>query len=224
MSQLSSITRRSFLTAFGAGISISGTSLAAGVSTAKPAPSFTPARHALDDWMDKIPGKHRMVFDTTTQDGFGAALLFADNLLTASKESYGLNERDTAVIIIARHFATPFAYNDAMWAKYGKAMPSFAVTDDPKTKERRSVNPFRAASNTKGTTINELAKNGVHFAVCDMATKFFSGIFAEATGGNADGIHAELGANVVENSHIVAAGIVAMNRAQERGFTLAIGV
>jgi|SRR5215471_8521514 len=102
MSGLSSVRRRSFLSAFGAGISISGTALALGVSTAKAASFFTPTRHALDDWMDKISGMHRMVFDTTTQDGFGAALLFADNLLIASKDAYGLNERDTAVIIIAR--------------------------------------------------------------------------------------------------------------------------
>jgi intracellular sulfur oxidation DsrE/DsrF family protein len=217
--------RRSFLIRVGAGFSVSGTALPTAASAAKlSAVSFTPARHGLDDWMDKIPGKHRMVFDTTTQEGFGMALLFADNLLTANKDGYGLNEQDIAVIIIARHFSTPFAYNDAMWAKYGKATPTFAVKDDPKTKERPSLNPYKTAAATNGTTIDELTRRGVHFAVCDMATKFFSGIFAQAAGGSADRIHEELASNLIDKSHMVSAGIVALNRAQERAFTLAIAV
>ena len=34
----------------------------------------------------------------------------------------------------------------------------------------------------------------------------------------------ELAANLVPNSHMVAAGIVAVNRAQERGFTLVTAI
>src|SRR4051812_3724342 len=120
-----STDRRSFLTHLGAGVTVAGSALASGVPLANAqsaASSFVPARHTEDDWMDRLPGRHRMVFDSTTPASFGAALAYANNFLNASKE-YKLGDQDHAVIIIARHFATPFAYNDAMWAKYSKAMP-----------------------------------------------------------------------------------------------------
>ena len=40
-----------------------------------------------------------------------------------------------------------------------------------------------------------------------------------ATGGDADTIYNELAANLIPNSHLVPAGIVAVNRAQERGYS-----
>ena len=85
--------RRSFLTRLAAGYGLvgvaSGTSLASAQSSGS---SFRPARHAQDDWMDKMPGKHRLVFDSTTPAAFGAALAYANNFLSASKDGYGLND------------------------------------------------------------------------------------------------------------------------------------
>jgi hypothetical protein len=178
--------------------------------------------------MDKLPGKHRLVFDTTTPPAFGAALAYANNFLVASKDGYGLNEQDHAIIIIARHFSTPFAYSDAMWAKYSKAMPPMVVIDDPKTKQRPDFNVYGKDYGfdlpSLGATIGEVQKKGVHFAVCQMATRFFSSQLAPATGGTADAVYNELVANLIPNSHMVAAGIVAVNRAQEHGFTLATAI
>jgi hypothetical protein len=42
--------------------------------------------------------------------------------------------------------------------------------------------------------------------------------------GSAGSIYNEIAANRVGNAHLVAAGIVAVNRAQERGYTLATAV
>jgi len=222
------VARRSFLAQLGAGVTVAGTSLAAGAPSAvaqSNAVSFRPALHAQDDWMDKLPGKHRLVFDTTTPAGFGAAVAYANNFLTADKDGYGLTDQDHGIIIVARHFATTFAYNDAMWAKYGKVMPPFVVLDDPKTKQRPNFNLYNVGTYglelpNLGTTIPDVVKRGVHFAVCQMATRFFAGPLAQATGGNADAVYNELVANLVGNSHMVAAGIVAVNRAQEHGYTL----
>jgi hypothetical protein len=225
------VARRSFLTRVAAGFGgfgIVGAGVAAG-GTSLAAQSARPARHAQDDWMDKLPGKHRLVFDTTTPAGFGAAVAYANNFLTADKDGYGLTDQDHGIIIVARHFATTFAYNDAMWAKYGKAMPPFVVIDDPKTKQRPNFNLYNVGTYgldlpNLGTTIPDVVKRGVHFAVCQMATKFFAGPLAQATGGNADAVYNELVANLVGNSHMAAAGIVAVNRAQERGYTLSTAV
>jgi hypothetical protein len=227
------VARRSFLTRLGAGVTVLGSGLPAGTSVANAqsaaAGAARPARHAQDDWMDKLPGKHRLVFDTTTPAGFGAAVAYANNFLTADKDGYGLTDQDHGIIIVARHFATPFAYNDAMWAKYAKAMPPFVVLDDPKTKQRPTINLFNVGTYgldlpNLGTTIPDVVKRGVHFAVCQMATKFFSGMLAQGTGGTADAVYNEIVANLVGNSHMVAAGIVAVNRAQERGYTMATAV
>jgi hypothetical protein len=213
------------MTVLGSGMA-AGTGLANAQSASGP---FRPARHAQDDWMDKLPGKHRLVFDTTTPAGFGAAVAYANNFLTASKDGYGLTDQDHGIIIVARHFATPFAYNDAMWAKYVKAMPPFVVIDDPKTKQRPNFNLYNVGTYgldlpNLGTTIPDVVKRGVHFAVCQMATRFFAGPLAQATGGTQDAVYNELVANLVGNSHMAAAGIVAVNRAQERGYTLSTAI
>lgn len=223
-----STDRRSFLTKLGAGATVVGVAGVGRVELANAAASsFNPAKHAQDDWMDKIPGKHRMVIDTTTPQGFGAALAYANNFINASKE-YGLKDQDSAVIIIARHFATTYAYNDTVWAKYGKTMPPMVVIDDPKTKQRPTINLFAATGYQDlpnlGTTIPEVLGKGVHFAVCNLATTFFSGMLAQATGAKQEDVYKEITANLIGNSHLAPAGIVAVNRAQEHGFTLATAV
>src|SRR6185503_18270632 len=59
-----------------------------------------------------------------------------------------------------------------------------------------------------------------HFSVCDMATHFISGQVASAVKGDADALYKEFASNLIPNSHLVAAGVVAVNRAQEYGYTL----
>jgi intracellular sulfur oxidation DsrE/DsrF family protein len=44
---------------------------------------------------------------------------------------------------------------------------------------------------------------------------------AQASGGNADAVYNEVVGNLVANSHMVPAGIVAVSRGQERGYTFA---
>jgi len=233
-SSRSPVARRSFLARLGAGISVAGASLvaaapeAAAQSATGGGTRFQPARHAQDDWMDSLPGKHRFVIDTTTAPGFGAGLLYANNFFVANDSGYGLKDPDAAVIIVARHFATPFAYKDAMWAKYGAGLTGVTSLNDPKTKQPPTINVYNVAGNdslaSMGTTVDTLVKRGVHFAVCQMATRFFAGMLATASGGNADAIYNELAANLIPNAHLAAAGIVAVNRAQERGYTAATAV
>lgn len=212
----SSPERRSLLTRLNAG----GASLAAlalgGVAMAqvKPGPParWEPARHDQDDWMDEIPGKHRLVFDTTSAEGFRNALLYAGNFLLANRNDYGLQNQDMAVIVVARHLSTGYGYNNEMWAKYGASLTGPAPSAEAQAKEPPKVNP-------SASTLVSLATEGVRFAVCSMATRRLAGMIARASGGNADAVFAELGANLVTNARLVSAGIVAVNRAQERGYT-----
>ena len=78
-----SIARRLFLTRLGMGVSVAGATIVPGrAARAQSAVDahWQPARHAPDDWFDKIPGQHRFVFDTTTADGIGMALQFANKI------------------------------------------------------------------------------------------------------------------------------------------------
>lgn len=208
--------RRSFLTRFGA--AAAAISLGASHANAQ-TPSaadgrWQPARDAKDDWFDQLPGKHRLFFDTLTAQGLSEAQAFANNYFAGSKSGYGLEASDLAVVICLRHRATPFAFSDALWAKYGAALGDSLKFTDPKTNEAPIVNVYQSS-------LDALVKRGVHFAVCDMASHRFAGVIARKVDGNADAIYKEMTGNVVGNAHFAAAGIIAVNRAQERGYSIA---
>ena len=211
----SSSERRSFLTRFNTGAASLAALALGGVAMAQvkgsPATRFEPARHAQDDWMDEIPGKHRLFCDTTNSDAFRDGLLFANNFLTANRTDYGLESKDIAIIVVARHQSTSFGFNSDMWAKYNA---SFAGDLPPaQAKEPPKANP-------NSMMLDTLAKQGVQFAVCSMATRRIAGIIARATNGNTDAIFTELTTHLVSNARMVPAGILALGRAQERGYSL----
>jgi hypothetical protein len=209
--------RRSFLSRLNAGAAsiaaLAMGSVAMAQVKSSPASRWEPTRHDKDDWMDQIPGKHRMVFDTTTLNGFRDALLWAGNFMLANGSGYGLENKDLAVIMVARHLSTSYGFNNDMWAKYGATLAG-QPSPDAKAAEPPKANPT-------ATTLVALANQGVQFAVCSMATQRLAGMIARASGGNADAVFAELGANLIANARLVPAGIVAVNRAQERGYSLA---
>jgi intracellular sulfur oxidation DsrE/DsrF family protein len=219
----SSMARRMFLARLGAGASVVGASLAsspaAAAQTAADAP-WRPARHALDDWYDKIPGVHRFLFDTSSADSIGWALQFASNYFAANQEAYGLKDSDLAVVIVARHKSTSFAYNDAMWAKYGKQLSEQSEFTDPKTKEPPKINVYGPAGETQQAgKMEALIKKGVQFGVCQMSTRGIAGRIARANSVDADSVVKEIAANLIGNARMVPAGILAVNRAQERGYS-----
>lgn len=218
------LTRRSVITRVGgvaAAVAVAATPAAAQGGGR----SFQPARHPQDAWLDTLPGRHRNFIDAATVRGAGEAMLYANNLFEANKTGYQLTDSDIAIVVCLRHFATAFAFNDAMWAKYGTVMSTMLEFTDPKTKQPPSTNLLNSAAYgmtmpNLGNTVDAVRKRGTKFAVCDMATRFFAGQLAAATKGNADAIYKELVANLVPDSRMVAAGVVAVNRAQEYGYTL----
>jgi intracellular sulfur oxidation DsrE/DsrF family protein len=225
------LARRSFLSRLGIGVTTVGAALGAGVSTAQAQSGegghWQPARHSLDDWLDQIPGKHRLLLDTTTPEGLGEALAFTNNYFNANQSGYGLQNGDLAVVIVMRHFSTLFAYNDAVWAKYGVTITERTKFNDPTTKQPSKINLYNSTAYgpslpNRGTTVDSLLKRGVHLAVCQVSTRGNSAAIAAAVGSTPDAIYNELVANLLSNNaHIVPAGIVAVNRAQERGYSLA---
>jgi intracellular sulfur oxidation DsrE/DsrF family protein len=224
---LASSARRSFLSRLNTGLAslaaVAGVAMAQETQT--PAAHWEPARHAKDDWLDKASVKHRLVFDTTTLDGAGEALAFAENFYHVNQADYGVPNSELAVVIVLRHRSAAFGYNDAIWAKYGATLATRTKIEDPKTAKAPSANLLNATGygeglTNRGITLEALAKQGAQFGVCALSTRAFAGAIARAAGSTTDAIMTELSNNLVSNARLVPAGIVAVSRAQERGYTL----
>jgi intracellular sulfur oxidation DsrE/DsrF family protein len=190
-----------------------------------PGGGFQPARHQQDEWLTRLPGKHRTIIDCATVAGAGEGMLYANNLYVANRNGYQLSEGDVAVVVCLRHLATVFAYSDAMWGKYGQMMSSFVQFVDPKTKQAPAANllnssDYGMALPNFGNSIPSVVKRGTHFAVCEMATRRITGQVAAAVKADPQALFKEFAANLIPNSHLVSAGVLAVNRAQEYGYTL----
>ncbi|MDP2322134.1 MAG: hypothetical protein Q8O42_22690 [Acidobacteriota bacterium] len=207
--------RRSLVTGMGvaaAAVALTGTRARA--QAPAPVTTFTPARHDKDAWLDKIPGKHRMVLDVTTANGVPEALGFATNLFNGNKTGYDLNDADLAMVICLRHFATVFAFTDPIWAKYGKALAD-AVKYTARATDLPNTNPYNAAPRR---ALDGLAKRGVHFMVCDTASHRFARMLAGS--GDGEAVYTEMAANMIPSSRFMPAGVVGTTRAQEYGYSL----
>lgn len=190
-----------------------------------PGTPWQPTRHVQDDWLDAIPGQHRFFFDTASPLAAGDALQFVSNFLNASQFAYQLSAADNAVVICLRHWSTPFAFSDAIWAKYGTVFGERIKFVDPKTNQSPVINVCESKTYgmqlpNRGNTFTEMVGRRVHFAICDMATKALAGLIADRMQRKADQVYTELREAAHANSHFVPAGIVAVNRAQERGYAI----
>jgi hypothetical protein len=223
------LPRRSFVSRIGAGLAafsgafaISSSDVAAQRPSTEP---WSPTRHPQDDWLDLVPGQHRMFFDATSANGAGEAITFASNFYFASKSGYGLGNADSAVVICLRHFATAFAFGDNIWAKYGAILAERIKFTDPKTSVAPVINVYQTTGygtllTNRETTLSAMVGRGTHFAICDMATRAFAGLAAGKMNLKTDDVYMEFRDSVIPNAHFVAAGIVAVNRAQERSYTI----
>jgi hypothetical protein len=213
-------TRRAVLTGAAAAAAVSFTATGAAAQTS--ARRFQPARHSQDEWLDTVPGTHRTFIDCASVSSAGAGLLYANNLYVANAKGYQLKESDVAVVVCLRHFATIFAFNDVIWGKYGQALSAAVEFTDPKTKQAPTKNLLDdpGYSQLPVSTISAVVKRGTHFAVCDMATNMLVGLVATSTKGVQEAIYQEFVRNLIPNSHLMAAGVVAVNRAQEYNYTL----
>jgi hypothetical protein len=168
--------------------------------------------------MDALAGQHRTIIDTVSPKGVGEALLFARNLYVANGTGYGLKDADVAVVICLRHVGTGFAFNDAMWAKYGATLGGADLVD-PSTSKTPTTNLYNRQGYGMGITVGDVVARGTHFAVCSMATGRLAGLIAKQAGATQEAIVKELTSNLVPNGHMVPAGVVAVTRAQEYGYT-----
>ncbi len=215
------LRRREFLGSIAAGAAAVG--MLSIPSSVKAVPSLLEqTTNDADDWFKKVKGKHRIVFDATRPNGLFPFAWPKVFLLTNA--ATGTPEKDNGVVVVLRHEAIPYAFEDKLWTKY--KFGEMFKADDPRTKATAMSNPFWKPKTgdykipgfgNVAIGINELQDNGVMFCVCNAAMTVFSAVVAEQTKVNAADVLKEWTAGLLPGIQIVPSGVWAVGRAQEHG-------
>jgi len=211
--------RRGFL----GGIAAGAAALVAGRWSNASAEVLALSEHSAraDEWVSRIKGKYRQVFDnTTTNEGFGA--VFPLNFIASTKEALKVPDSEISTVAVFRHFAMPLMLNDSVWAKYH--VGEVLNIKDPKTNAFATRNIFRDnLPLNPGLTYEQEMKNGVIFVACNMALTVISGMAAPKANVSADVAKKEWTAGLLPGVYLAASGVYAVNRAQQAQCTYCYG-
>lgn len=173
---------------------------------------------AIDNWFDKIKGKHRIVYDgSTPYDGFPVIWNWAFYL---SNNETGSADSDITAMTVLRHNAIPFALTSELWKKY-KLGEVFGVTDNT-TKEPSLRNPYYEPQEGDFPMpviqgIKDMQQRGALFCVCNLAISVYSGAVAQKMGLDAKKVYQEWIDAIHPEIELVPSGVWALGRAQEHG-------
>src|SRR5260370_19784868 len=124
----------------GLGSLVAPTASAAAAREPEAAPHPTPSPNAeFEAWLNKIAGKHKMLFDVP-EPHEGLAFAWARAFLDTTNEAYGTTDAQNSVVIVLRHSGIPYGIHTPMWAK-DKFGAAFKI-DDPATKKRAVRHPL----------------------------------------------------------------------------------
>ena len=175
-----------------------------------------------DAWFARIKGKHRIVFDASEpRELFPFAW---PRVFLVTNEATGSPASDCGVVVILRHHAIAYAFEDKLWPKY--KMGELFNAQDPATKTASLRNPFwkpqKGAFKLPGfgevaIGIDELQASGVLFCVCDAAITVYSAATAEKMNLKAEDVKKEWLSGLLPGIQVVPSGVWAVGRAQEHG-------
>jgi len=175
-----------------------------------------------DAWFNKIKGKHKMVFDATQPH---EVMPFAwPKVFLLTNAGTGTPEKDCGVVVVLRHNAIPYAFEDRLWEKY--KLGEMFKADDPKTNARSTRNPFwkpqKGDFKIPGVGevqigINELQASGVMFCVCNMAMTVYTNVAAGMMKMEAADVMKDWMSGLLPDIQVVPSGVWALGRAQEHG-------
>jgi intracellular sulfur oxidation DsrE/DsrF family protein len=167
-----------------------------------------------DDWINEVKGAHRALFDFP-QHKNGVPLLHILNYLNTYSTAYKTAAGEVGAVGtfygIGTQASIPLGFNDAMWTKYGKIFSRRMEWVDPATKEAPTTN-------IHARRLTALFTQGLQLAVCNRTTRALVNLIAQQTDVKPEDVRKELTSNTLGPSHFVPAGVVAVTRAQERGY------
>lgn len=186
--------------------------LATGIPSVGFASDSAGAASDHDAWMSPLKGKHRQFFHTL--DANDRAMLMASNYLDAYLNEFGAKAGDVNAVIGVHGPGLSIGFNDAAWAKYGIGKSVSVI--DPLTKEASLRNTFARGG---ALSVETLQKRGVVFLMCNTALRLRSRGFAAERGETYETVYEDLKASRLPGVLLVPALVVAINRAQEAGFS-----
>lgn len=203
------VPRRRFLTRAAASLA----ALTAGIPRIARATEAdgAPGEIEYDAWM-KTKARHRQLFHA--MDLNDRPMLLASNFLDAYRDAFAARPDDVKAVIGVHGPALAIGFTDAAWSKYGFAKTPNVI--DPATKEVAVKNVFAAGG---PLTVDALQKRGVLFIMCNTALRLSSKALAKARGEPFETIYEDLKSSRLPGTILVPAMVVAINRAQEAGFT-----
>ncbi|MDP9177086.1 MAG: hypothetical protein M3O61_05350 [Gemmatimonadota bacterium] len=165
-----------------------------------------------DAWMGQLKGKHRQFFHAL--DLNDRAMLMATNYLDAYQNEFAEKPGEATAVIGVHGPALYLGFTDAAWTKYsfGKA----ANLTDPTTKEPSVRNIFATGGEL---AVDTAQKRGILFLICNTALRLRSRALAKERGETYEVVYNDLAASRLPGTILVPALVVAINRAQEKGFT-----
>ena len=169
---------------------------------------------AFETWLNRITGKHKMVFDAPEVNG-GMPVIWPRVWLNGNNENYATKDTDNTAVVILRHSSIPLGMRDEVWMKY-KLGEAFSIKDGdaPATKNVfAKVMPLPLP----GTGVEALLASGVMFGVCNVALTVYSAMVAQKMGMDAAAVKADWVAALLPGMQVVPSGVLAVARTQEKG-------
>jgi hypothetical protein len=214
--------RRAFLTKLAAGAAAG----AAGLSFASmidPTDAWAQARaNGAPDgehWLDGLKGQHRQLVDAyMPNETFPFAFVFSFLAVQPPPAQVG-------TVMVLRHFAMPFALNDAMWAKYkiGENLKFMDSTTKAFAVRNVMYKPKPGSLPIEDMAIDKLMAKGTIFGACNIALQFLSAEFAPSAKVTKEAAAKEWAANLVPGIPLIPSGTWGVNRAQEKNCTYCSG-
>jgi len=216
-----SMQRRHFLGTLLATASVGAAGLALPVSSVKAAEALAPAPGGseFEEWLGKIKGKHRQLFDCPAPK-MGLPFAWA-RVFLMTNAAVGAPESDVTAVMVLRHEGIPLGMESRLWEKY-KFGEMFEVSDQ-ETKKPLTMNPFwqpkEGSLPLPGMGIDALQKSGVLMGICDMALTVYSQMAGKKMGVDPAEVKKDWVSGILPGIQVVPSGVLAVNRAQEHGCT-----
>ena len=169
---------------------------------------------SFETWLNRITGKHKMIFDAPEANG-GMPVIWPRIWLNGNNENYATKDADNSAVVVLRHSAIPIAMQDALWIKY-KLGEAFSIKEGEAPATRNifaDVMPLPLP----GTGLKALLAAGVQVGCCNVALTVYSAMVAQKMGMDAAAVKAEWVAGLLPGVQVVPSGVLAVARSQEKG-------
>lgn len=181
---------------------------------AEPRPRSNGADPGYEAWLNRITGKHKMVFDAPEPNG-GMPVVWPRVWLDTTNANYGTTDPQNSAVIIVRHGAIGYALNNAVWAKY-KLGEVFKINDGAAPATRNTwIKPLPLP--LPGTGLEALLAKGVLIGACNVALSVYSGAVAQSMKLDPATVKADWVANLIPGIQVVPSGVLAVSGSQEKG-------